>query len=342
MRSRITVLSVGLVCLIGLLLTAPTSNAEVIYHDGQIVDIYGQPMETAPDSRTLSEQALEASAFELSHRLEGSALWQGTLSIAGDENYSYVAKYFGIEVYDISVPSAPVKVGQYFRLGSVGEMVLDGGFLYVAAAGDGTLVFDVTDPNAPVLVSTIRGEGFSSYGFYFNATGIDIVGTLIYIASDNSFIIADISDPAAPVIVSEVKSPAGGRKVTVQGNFAYLAADSRLEVWDVSDASNPVLDYSSSVPDESWDVVDYGDYLFVSSRWSGVYSFDLTASPSLPIMSAYIDSNAVWFGVDVVGDKLYLGGGNAKKVDIELDERVQIVSNKNGIRGAAALWRDKF
>jgi polyphosphate glucokinase len=39
-------------------------------------------------------------------------------------------------------------------------------------------------------------------------------------------------------------------------------------------------------------------------------------------------------------DRLYIGGGNAKKIDIELDADVTVVSNEAGIRGGVALWQD--
>ena len=38
-------------------------------------------------------------------------------------------------------------------------------------------------------------------------------------------------------------------------------------------------------------------------------------------------------------DHLYLGGGNAKKIDLNLLPNVSIVSNKEGILGGVALWR---
>ena len=40
-------------------------------------------------------------------------------------------------------------------------------------------------------------------------------------------------------------------------------------------------------------------------------------------------------------DHLYLGGGNAKKIDFELPEHVSVVSNKAGLLGGVALWRDE-
>jgi len=39
-------------------------------------------------------------------------------------------------------------------------------------------------------------------------------------------------------------------------------------------------------------------------------------------------------------DHLYIGGGNAKKIDFELDPDVTVVSNDAGIRGGIALWQD--
>ncbi|MCB9879055.1 MAG: ROK family protein [Planctomycetes bacterium] len=39
-------------------------------------------------------------------------------------------------------------------------------------------------------------------------------------------------------------------------------------------------------------------------------------------------------------DRIYLGGGNAKKLDGELPADVTVVDNDAGIAGGAALWRD--
>ncbi len=39
-------------------------------------------------------------------------------------------------------------------------------------------------------------------------------------------------------------------------------------------------------------------------------------------------------------DHLYIGGGNAKKIDVELAPDVTVVSNDAGIKGGIALWHD--
>jgi polyphosphate glucokinase len=41
-------------------------------------------------------------------------------------------------------------------------------------------------------------------------------------------------------------------------------------------------------------------------------------------------------------DRLYISGGNAKNIDFRLDENVTVVSNKEGIKGGAKLWKEEL
>jgi polyphosphate glucokinase len=38
-------------------------------------------------------------------------------------------------------------------------------------------------------------------------------------------------------------------------------------------------------------------------------------------------------------DRLYIGGGNASKINFKLDSNITIVSNRDGIKGGARLWQ---
>ncbi|TDG34997.1 ROK family protein [Pedobacter changchengzhani] len=38
-------------------------------------------------------------------------------------------------------------------------------------------------------------------------------------------------------------------------------------------------------------------------------------------------------------DRLYIGGGNAKELDLKLDDNIKVVSNRDGIKGGAKLWK---
>ena len=37
-------------------------------------------------------------------------------------------------------------------------------------------------------------------------------------------------------------------------------------------------------------------------------------------------------------DSLYIGGGNSRKIDFELDKNIKIISNRDGIKGGPRLW----
>lgn len=40
-------------------------------------------------------------------------------------------------------------------------------------------------------------------------------------------------------------------------------------------------------------------------------------------------------------DRLYIGGGNSNEINFKLDDNIQLVSNKDGIKGGAKLWLAK-
>lgn len=40
-------------------------------------------------------------------------------------------------------------------------------------------------------------------------------------------------------------------------------------------------------------------------------------------------------------DKLYIGGGNAKQIEFELEDNIRLVNNREGIKGGAKLWSTK-
>jgi polyphosphate glucokinase len=40
-------------------------------------------------------------------------------------------------------------------------------------------------------------------------------------------------------------------------------------------------------------------------------------------------------------DQLYIGGGNAKEIDFELESNIRLVNNRDGIKGGAKLWAAK-
>ena len=41
-------------------------------------------------------------------------------------------------------------------------------------------------------------------------------------------------------------------------------------------------------------------------------------------------------------DALYVGGGNARHLDLDLPSDVRVIANEYGMRGGAKLWQDEL
>ena len=125
-------------------------------------------------------------------------------------NYAYFAegyidRHWGgtvgwIKIIDISVPSNPVLVGEYYDTGGPydpvfypTDLALQGNYLYVANEVGSLRVFDVSDPTNPVVVSDTPTF----------AEDIEVEGNYAYLTHFNGDIkIFDVSDPFNPEEIS--------------------------------------------------------------------------------------------------------------------------------------------
>jgi len=150
----------------------------------------------------------------------------------------------GLQIVDVSNPSAPVLRGICGASGS-GGIVVSGNLAYLAG-GFSMSVVDVSDPSSPV----VRGNCF----IHGSATDIAVSNGLVYVASDYSdseiegaIEIMDVSNPSSPVLRGTFKEPASG--VAVSGNLAYVACSAfwwvnhydGLLILDVSNPATPVV-----------------------------------------------------------------------------------------------------
>ncbi|MFI4917908.1 MAG: GC-type dockerin domain-anchored protein [Phycisphaerales bacterium JB060] len=130
-------------------------------------------------------------------------------------------------------------LGQFCDVERLGSMPLDARFeleiegpTLFARSLDGVRIVDISDPNAPALISTIDG---------LDGNDIEIVGTTMYVADFlGRLVIVDVSDPATPVQLSEIATP-GPEFLEIEGTTAVVASQfaSTVTLFDVSDRSQP-------------------------------------------------------------------------------------------------------
>ncbi len=156
----------------------------------------------------------------------------------------------------------------------------DGNYAYVGSERrNGVLIYDITNPDAPVLAS------------YYGATGpidmedIKVANGIGYFADNmgSGLHIVDVSDPSNPTLLSQITSANGGfdntHKVAIWQNFVFipqnLVSPAIIKVFDVSNPSNPVLKTTFTATDPKWvNDIDIqtntaGKTLLYAAGWGG-------------------------------------------------------------------------
>ncbi|MBN1478133.1 hypothetical protein JXA47_15360 [Candidatus Sumerlaeota bacterium] len=155
---------------------------------------------------------------------------------------------------------------------------VQGDFAYLGDTADGLVIFDVSDPSAPVR----RGSYQTPGGPQFRALGVLASGELVYVADDTAGLeVVDVSDPDDPFHV--VTLPLGDtvNSVTPMGVRLLLGTLQGMRVIDVSTPDQP-QELGHWLPlHRSRDVVSMGDLALVALLDRGMQVVDISdeASP---------------------------------------------------------------
>lgn len=139
----------------------------------------------------------------------------------------------GLYVVDLSKPGplepvGSVQSGTNLRMLDVFDQATPGQPLLAVLAGGGALqVYDVSKPQAPVKLSTLRTPG--------TALRVALRGTRAYVADGPAGVqVVDLSNPASPTILASHATPSPTRDVAVGGGVVVAATtDSILVLRDL-------------------------------------------------------------------------------------------------------------
>lgn len=282
-------------------------------------------------------------------------------------NLTYVGEGPGLNIFDTSDPSKPVRVGKIILPGLVYAIYVTDGLAYIATGEAGLQIVDTSDPAHLYVKSHFDTPGV--------AQDISITNGYAYIADgDGGVRIINIDNPAYPFEVSNLNPGSDARNIVVDGNYAYCLMGESTAVWgsftvfDVSDPTSPEeIGTLISIPDMDGLAV-LGDFAYIGSNQCGhfncspylavidisdpsapslinqeehifvpyVTSLYVRYDPSLEKALAYIGSNYEMAIVDVTDpmDQVLLGSVIAPGLvwDISLvDERAFLASEGRGM-----------
>src|SRR5262249_19117469 len=129
-------------------------------------------------------------------------------------NYAIVGTGDGVDVVDVSDPSAPNRVGQCTLTDWAFDLHIASGLAYVANRGDFLSIVDISDPTAPSKIGSWKTAGCCTFG-------LAVSGRYVYLAEYNEgFDVIDAVNPKAPVQVGHLNG-GGGRAIAVSGKTVY-------------------------------------------------------------------------------------------------------------------------
>lgn len=218
-----------------------------------------------------------------------------TETLAAYENFVYVIKETGVQVFRMTPAGRPVK-GRFVQPPVLVRPParVEGDRLYLALGDQsGVAILSLASPGNPRLVGTVGQPRMMSFA---------VEGSLVYEwVSGTGLLIFDVGDPGSPVERGRIDSPntsfgslsvSDGLAVSVNGGYP----DDHVVLFDVSDPSDPYRIGSFSQPDGAsvYSAALHENLLITSvigSAGSELRSYDVR-DPSPPVL---IDTVPTWF-----------------------------------------------
>ncbi|MCB9077041.1 MAG: hypothetical protein H6631_05590 [Anaerolineaceae bacterium] len=150
--------------------------------------------------------------------------------------YLYLGEdWSGLRLIDLSMPTAPVIVGDYRPPDGQRVLAMADGYAYVTTA-QGWEIVDLSTPGATPVVGTYETT-FPSSWLAGAAVQAEQLASVVY---EDGWHVVNWTDPAAPRAEGFTAIP-GGSPPLVAGRYAYLGLIDRVNIFDVSHPAEPVM-----------------------------------------------------------------------------------------------------
>jgi len=195
---------------------------------------------------------------------------------------------------------------------------VQGNYLYVSDSNDNDLrIFDVTDPAAPVLISTTPFGGCRAF---------DVAGDLVFCGDEDNggrLVVINAADKSAPVIIGILVTGGSPRSVRVAGSLVLMGfntgADGVASI-DVTDPTQPVLLDQlvvAGAPRPGMDIS--GTLLFLGMNGLGAIIIDFSDPLNLSQVTTFPGAAGTIYAVKVQGRYAYMapeGGDDLRIYDV--------------------------
>ena len=173
------------------------------------------------------------------------------------DNYAYVASGWGLEIFDVSDPASPHKLGETPTPGGKAAGIYISGDRAYITDYKGLQIIDISDKTNPRLIGSMDTQSY--------AEEVYVSGDYAYVASAYGGLhVVDVSDESNPRLIRRFDTGDYARSVCGNGDYIYLADDREgLLVIDIHDRRTPRVTSKVEALEEARRVYVRGEYAYV-------------------------------------------------------------------------------
>ncbi|MBT3232693.1 MAG: T9SS type A sorting domain-containing protein [Calditrichaeota bacterium] len=226
-------------------------------------------------------------------------------------------------VVDIALTEANIGGGgNYDTPGTANNIFVWGNLMFVADGENGLLVYDISDPENPALISSYNTDG--------EALSVYVSGDYAYVADgSNGLVILDISDINNITLAGHYDSPGVSYHVYVVGNYAYLAdGEIGMLVLNISDLQNIQFVRSYNTAGTAVYITIINNYACIADMEGGFYVIDIQDVYNLQL-AGFFNTPGEVYNFQIVGDYVYVVDGDGGLIILDISDLgdIQVVGS---------------
>jgi hypothetical protein len=188
----------------------------------------------------------------------------------------YVATADGLEILDVSSPSAPVAIGNLDLGISMRSVTVREGLAYLIsldhAAVDYTLrIVDVSTPAAPVVLGVFPRVDAGEFLYM-----TELLDDYAFLITTSGLRVIDVSDPSSPEQVGFVTIPGYPTNIAIADGHALIGGIARgLRIFDVAVPTQPVEVGYFDTGGAAGDLAIWSNRVFVADSQDGIWILEV-------------------------------------------------------------------
>ena len=277
-----------------------------------------------------------------------------------DAPYLYAASNWGFEIFSLTEPAKPVRVGEIATPGQAQSVVVDGDTAYIADGAAGVHVIDIAVPAVPKVIKTLGGfvdaskvqiagenlyvldqaRGMLVYNRqnvrntqtprprrFFRPGGapinVAIHNDMVYLSDDRHGLYILEPSPFGNFIfqgIVPIFAAAYEIEETEDAAYAYVASGN-LTLVDVTDTENPEVSFRLNTPGLTTNILLRDDTVYLTDQQSGLHIMDVR-NPQQPqrIASQPTFGNATDIAIRETLAYVADGKGGIQTIDVRTAE----------------------